>query len=258
MANQQTFLNAAVAAARQSGKVFQKYFGRPTSVKNKNNDPRDLVTEVDRRIEKLIRMRLKKKFPGHKIIGEEFSKDAVGKTDMVWIIDPIDGTTNYIQGLPICCISLALWDKRGPLVAVLYNPILKQMYSAARNRGARLNGKIIRATKKKNLDGAFGGIGWLKVEKGLKLFNLIAKHCRKLRVLASSAWQIGLVGSGNYDFQISYDINVWDFGAGALIAQEAGGKITDWQGRPITLQTRSIVASNGKIHGQLIKILKKL
>ncbi len=258
MNNSEIYLKTAILSAKKAGPVFKKFFGKAADIQMKNNDFRDLVTEVDKKIETQIRKTLHKKFPTHKIIGEEFSKDEVGKNDLVWILDPIDGTTNYIQGIPFCCISIALWDNQGPLAAVLYNPVLNQMFSAARGQGAKLNSKPVTVSKENRLLHALGGVGWLKVEDGLKLFTLMADVCRKLRILASSAWQIGLVGGGNYDFQISYDINVWDYGAAILITTEAGGKATDWQGKPVTLTTRSVVASNGKIHSQLLKVLKKL
>lgn len=258
MNTHEKYLRTAVLAAKKSGPIFKKYFGRATGIEMKNNDFRDLVTAIDKKIELRIRKAILKNFPTHKIIGEEFAKDDVLKNDLVWIIDPIDGTTNYIQGLPLACICIALWDKQGPLAAVVYNPVANQLFSALRGHGAFLNGKKIRASKEKNLKYALGGVGWLKVEKGIKLFNLMAKHCRKLRILASSAWQICLVGGANYDFQISYKIKIWDYAAAMLVAQEAGGLVTDWKGRPVTLKTRSIVASNGKVHPQIISLLKNL
>ena len=197
-----------------------------------------------------------KNFPTHKIIGEEFNKDAVQKKDLVWIIDPIDGTTNYIQGLPLACISLALWDKNGPLVAALFNPISRQLFTAERGKGAKLNSRPIFVSKEHRLSRALGGVGWLRVEKGIGLFSLMAKNCRKLRILATSALQISLVGSGNYDFYVATDINIWDFAASVLIATEAGGRITDETGKKINLQTRNIVASNGKLHQQILDVIK--
>src|ERR1051326_8521388 len=212
MTDQERYLKVGVEAAKQAGGLFSRFFGKPKDVKFKNHDFRDQVTEVDLKIETLIRRLLAHNFPDHKIIGEEFGRSTINKEDLVWIIDPIDGTTNFIQGIPICCISICLWDHKGPVIAVLYNPVLNKLYTASRGRGAKLNGKTIKVSKERVLARALGGLGWLKLDEGVKLFTLMAKHCRKLRILASSAWQISLVGSANYDFHVSYDINVWEIG----------------------------------------------
>jgi fructose-1,6-bisphosphatase/inositol monophosphatase family enzyme len=243
------YLKVAVEAAKSNARLFLKNFGSSENVEMKDHDFRNLVTETDKQIETAIRKKITKKFPTHKIIGEEHAKDLVNKKDLVWIIDPIDGTTNYIQGLPMCCISIALWDNKGPLAGVVFNPILNQMFTAIRGQGAKLNSKIIHSSKENRLPHGLGGIGWINAEKGAGLFSVMAQNCRKLRVLASSAWQICLVGSGNYDFYVTGYAKIWDFAAAVLIAQEAGGKITDISGRAINLKTENI-------HNQILKILK--
>ena len=252
------YLKVAVAAAKDSGKIFKQFFGKPNNIKMKNDNPRDLVTEIDTQIESKIRKRIFKHFPKHKIIGEEFGSHKINPNDLIWIIDPIDGTHNYIQGLPFCCISIALWDKSGPLAAALYNPVLNQLFTAERGKGAKLNNKPIKVSKKNQLIRAFGAVGWIDVEKGLKLFSTMAEHCKKLRVLASSAVQICLVGSGNLDFYIAKNIKIWDFAAGILVAKEAGGIITDLGGKKIGLDTKNVVASNPHLHKQLVSVLKTI
>lgn len=256
MISNQQYLKVAVEAAKKCGPLFSKYFGNAKDIQMKNNDPRNLVTEIDKAIEQQIRKTIVKKFPAHKIIGEEYSQDIVNKTDWVWIIDPIDGTTNYIQGIPLCCISIALWSHKGPQVGVIYNPILNQLFTAIAGKGAKLNNLTIKASKKNKLENAFGGVGWLKVKQGIKLFSIMANNSRKLRVLATSALQICLVASGNLDFYVTNDIKIWDFAAAIVIAKEAGAKITDWQGRRPDLNTISMVATNGKIHQQLLSKLR--
>lgn len=256
MLKQQNYLKVAVAAAKQAGKIFNRYFGRAKNIRLKDNDFRNVVTEADKGIETHLRAAIAKYFPKHKIIGEEFGQPKIQKRDLVWIIDPIDGTTNYIQGLPLCCISLALWDQDGPLVSVIYNPSLKQIFTAQRGKGAWLNGKRIHVSKEKNLNRALGGVGWIKVENGIKLFTILARVCRKLRILASSALQICLVGAGNYDFYVTGHIKIWDFAAAILVATEAGGKVTDVMGNKITLRTTKILASNGKIHQEILNKIK--
>lgn len=256
MNENEKYLKVAVAAAKQSGKIFQKYFGRPQSVKMKDRDPANLVTEIDKAIEAQIRKILLKNFPNHKIIGEELGRQKLKKTDLVWIIDPVDGTTNYIQGLPFCCISIALWDSQGPMVAAIYNPLLKKLFTATRGKGAKLNNKTIGISKEKNLGHAFGSIGLVNDAKGIPTFTLLAKNVRKLRTLATAALQMSFVASGNFDFFTTTSIKIWDFAAAALIVAEAGGTVTDMQGKPLTINTKNVLASNGKIHSQLLKLLK--
>jgi myo-inositol-1(or 4)-monophosphatase len=256
MTSQEQYLKVAVDAAKKAGVAFTKNFGKPKNVQMKNNDFHNLVTEVDQAIENQIRKTIIKKFPTHKIIGEEYSKDVVGKKDLVWIIDPIDGTTNYIQGLPLCCISIALWDNKGPLVAALYSPILNQLFTASRGKGAKLNSKPISVSKENRLPHALGGIGWMNAEQGIGLFSIMAKNCRKLRVLATSALQVCLVASGSFDFYVTDNVNIWDFAAAVLVLAEAGGKTTDIYGKPVNIKTHKIVATNGKLQSQILNKLK--
>lgn len=252
------YLKTAIQAAKQSGEIFKKNFGKPKNVSMKNNDPRDLVTEIDKKIESQIRASLLKKFPGHKIIGEEFGSQELKKNDLVWIIDPIDGTTNYIHGVPICCISIGLWDSRGPLAAVVYNPVTNYLFSAAKGRGAFLNNKKIRVSQKPQLRQAFGGFGWGRnIHKAQVNFPKLVNLLHKIRTLGSSTFELCFVAMGVFDFHIQSEINIWDFAAAALIIKQAGGKITEQSGKTISLTSKSVIASNGKLHKELLDEFKK-
>jgi myo-inositol-1(or 4)-monophosphatase len=251
------YLKVAVSAAKQAGKIFTRYFGKPKLVKKKNRDPRNLVTEIDFKIERLIKHHLHRAFPKHWIMGEELGwRDKLAHGDFRWYIDPIDGTSNYIQGLPLCCISIALWDKKGPLVGVIYNPILEELYTAVRGQGAFLNGKKLKVSGTAKMAEAFGCIGWVERENGVKLFAKIIRVCRKVRGLATSALQTCLVGSGVLDFYVTRDLHIWDFAAAVLVVKEAGGKVTDFSGQPVSSQSKGILVSNGKLHRQLRIIVK--
>ncbi len=213
-----------------------------------------MVTEIDHKIERQFRTYIAKKFPGHKIIGEEFGTCRPEKNDLVWIIDPIDGTTNFIQGLPFCCISIALWDNRGPLVGVVYNPILEELYTASRDHGSFLNGKRLAVSSVSKFSRAYGGFGWGRdIGIAVKSFPLIIKNTKKIRTLGNAAWETCLVAKGVYDFQIQKKICIWDFAAAACILQEAGGKITDEKGQKISLRTNTLICSNGKLHKEILK-----
>lgn len=260
MSNQsnESYLKIAIAAAKKSGKIFLQYFGRPKSVKIKDNDPRNLVTEIDHKIEILIRKTIHKNFPRHKIIGEEFGSHKLNKNDFVWIIDPVDGTTNYIHGLPLCCISIGLWQNNIPLVGVIYSPVANHLYYATKAQGAFLDGKKIKVSGNTNLGLAFGGFGWGRnIEKAKVNFPKLVHILHKIRTLGSATYELCCVASGIYDFYIQSEINAWDFAAGALIVKEAGGEITQIDGKPLTLNSKSFVTSNKKIHSQIIKDLKK-
>jgi len=253
------YLKVAVSAAKQSGKIFKQSFGKPKNVSIKNGNPRDLVTEIDKAIETQIRKNILKHFPFHKIIGEEFGGQELKKNDLVWIIDPVDGTTNYIQGLPFCCISIGLWDKQGPLLGVIYNPVLNQLFSAVRGKGAFLNGKKITVSPKKDLKQAFGAYGWGRgIKQAAKTFPKLVKILYKIRTTGSAALDLCYVAAGIFDFHIQAEINVWDFAAGTIILTEAGGKMTDWRGGKIGFATKNYLASNNNFHQALFDIFKKL
>jgi len=249
----------ALKAAKQSGPIFKKYFGRAGKTQSKNGNPRDLVTKIDLRIERQIRKIILQNFPDAKIIGEEYGQSKVGPNDIVWLIDPIDGTTNFIQGVSNCCVSLAVWQGNRPLLGIVYNPVMNLLFFAKKGKGAKLNGKKISVSGVNKLESAFGGIGWGRdIPWVMANFPKLVKQLHKVRTLGSAAMEISYVGKASYDFQIHGRIKIWDFAAAAIIVTEAGGKITDFNGRPVSLSTTQIVASNGKIHNRLLKQLQKI
>ena len=254
----QSYLKVAIAAAKESGKIFKQFFGKPKNVKIKDNDPRNLVTEIDHKIETQIRKIILKNFPSHKIVGEEFGSHKLLKNDFVWIIDPVDGTTNYIQGVPICCISIGLWQNNTPLVAAVYNPILGFLFTAVKGRGAFLNGKKIKVSSKTSLKLAFGGFGWGRnINKAKINFPKLVNFLHKIRTLGSATLEMCFVAMGVFDFHIQSSINVWDFAASALVVKEAGGQVSEPDGKKINMNSKSFVASNGKLHRQMVAEFKK-
>lgn len=253
------YLKTATEAAKESGKLFKKYFGHPKHVSKKQGNFRNLVTEVDLQIEKNIKKIINKNFPDHGFLGEETGWEDITNHDFNWIIDPIDGTTNYIQGIPMCCISIALWDKKGPLVGVIYNPITNQLFSAARGKGTYLNNKRIFVSKTSTAAAGLGGLGWsLQIPKAIKMYSTILPDIRKARVLGTTALQLAYVAAGIYDFYLVHEMHIWDIAAGILLIQEAGGKVSNWQGENPGLNDGNLVATNGKIHSEFLKLTKKL
>lgn len=251
----QIYLETAIKAARQNGPLFKNFFGRPGKVNLKAGNPRDMVTEIDRRIETSIRRQILRKFPKAKIIGEEFAHDEAGPEDLVWIIDPIDGTTNYIHGLPLACISLALWQGHKPLVGVVYNPVTNQLYHAVKNKGAYLNGQRIFVSRQTRPIKAFGSIGWGRdVQAAGKKLPGFIKTLGKVRSFGSTAWELCLVASGQMDYYIQMRAKIWDFAAAALVVKEAGGKITELSGKNLTVQSGNLLAANKTLHPKLLQL----
>jgi myo-inositol-1(or 4)-monophosphatase len=253
------YLQAAISAAKKSGRLFKKSFGNAGVVSRKNDDIRDSVTSVDLAIEKQLRKELSKAFPKAKIIGEEMGSAKVLREDWVWIIDPIDGTNNYIQGIPACCISIALWHKGETIASVIYNPISDQLFSASKGKGAFLNGKRVKVSNIKTISLGLGGLGWsLDIPLAISMFKEMMTKARKVRALGSSALQLAYVSAGIYDYYVVNHMHIWDVAAGLLLITEAGGKVTDWQGKKPGLEIKELVASNGKMHQEILGQLKKL
>ncbi|MCL5666318.1 MAG: inositol monophosphatase [Patescibacteria group bacterium] len=253
------YLKTALQAAKQAGEIFKASFGRPRQVKNKNNNPRDLVTEADLKIEKLIRSIVGRRFPAHKIIGEEFGAAEINKSDLVWIVDPIDGTTNFIQGIPFCCISIALWDSKGPLAGVVYNPITNTLYHAAKGKGAYCNNKLIHVSKTNSVKDSYSAVSWGRTwQMGRKIMPFFIRNMRKVRTFGSVALETCYVAQGSFDSFIQGRLSIWDVAAAALILAEAGGRATDWQGKAVSRQVKNLVASNGRLHKELLKLVNNL
>ena len=255
------YLKVALKAAKESGKIFKRFFGRAEEVRHKDGNKLNLVSAADIAIENLINKIITVNFPEHQILGEEAGWGKQKENNFKWIIDPIDGTTNFIQGVPFCAISIALWDRRGPLVAVVYDPLHEKLYQAARGQGAKVNGKNIKASKIKKLPDAIGGFGWNEaydpgILSATRLSSKIITSARKSRVLASTVLQLAYVAEGVFDFYAVNAIKAWDFAASALLISEAGGKVTDWQGKSPKINTTNLIATNGKIHAELLKTVR--
>ncbi len=249
------FLSAGKEAAELVMPLFKKSFGRALDVRDKNDEKGNIVSEVDLAIEKRLVAFLSKKFPDHQFIGEEFSPDDVSKKDLIWYIDPVDGTTNYVMGLPECAISLALWHKGKPCVAIVADPLRGNIFSAAKGQGASINGRKLCVSKAAELNDAIGAIGWRNKDQGLRLIAQIMPRSKKIRVLGSIALQLCYVAGGSLDYLAATSAKIWDVAAGVLIVEEAGGRLSDWQNKPIDIHSATLLADNGYIHDELVSVL---
>ncbi|MBX6394913.1 MAG: inositol monophosphatase [Alicyclobacillaceae bacterium] len=263
----QQVLVVAEQAARAAGAVMKEHSGRPEKIDAKSH-PRDLVTEVDRRCERLISETIASSFPEDFILGEETVAGHGGTGavlnaghEHLWVVDPLDGTTNFISDIPFYCVSIA-YAYRGILQAgVVYHPHLDELFVAVRGRGAFLNGRAIRVSATASLSESILATGFPSGEQARDintrgLMRLIPL-CRNVRTMGSAALHLAYVACGRLTGFWETHLNPWDLAAGALLVEEAGGRVTDTIGRPYHLPVSHVAASNGRIHQELLTQLRQ-
>ena len=251
-------LEAALTAAKEAGEVLRKVFGWQHSVRYKGEV--DLVTEVDEQAEQVIREILLGAFPAYGMLAEE-GGTLVGEEDARWIVDPLDGTTNYAHGLPIFAVSIALERAGEIILGVVHDPIREETYVAERGKGSTLNGESIRVSDTDELIQALIATGFpydrAEMPEALELFGRFAAITRGMRRLGSTALDLCYVAAGRLDGYYERGIWAWDIAAGGLILEEADGKVTDYRGDELNLEGSEIVASNGALHGAMTKLTGK-
>ena len=217
-------LKTAISAVKRSEKTFRKYFGTKTNVRMKSGNYRDLVSYADTKIENDIIKYLSRHFPSHGFHGEE-SGAVSGSSKFLWVLDPIDGTNNYLQGVPECGIALGLLKNGKPVVSVVSFPILNKLYTASLTDKSKLNGKIIKVSKTKEVKHAFGSLAWGRnIPWASKTFPMLLPKVLKLRVPACRMISMCFVAEGVYDFHIDTEMGLWEWDTGSLIIRRAGGK----------------------------------
>lgn len=257
MPDLQHYLDAAVTAARIAG-AFQRYrFTAPLNVDLKGD--KDLVTEVDRESERLIVEHLRRCFPDHDIVGEEGQYPTSGSA-FRWIIDPVDGTTNYAHGFPWFCSSIALECDRELLVAAIYNPIYDELFSATKGGGAFLNGNRLTVSSHSPLKSSLLGTGFpydCASDPANNFANFIAFQtaARGIRRAGAAALDLACVAAGRLDGFWELKLKPWDVAAGVLLVREAGGRVTTFDGSDYDVFNDRIVASNGLIHDEITALL---
>jgi myo-inositol-1(or 4)-monophosphatase len=248
-------LEAALSAAKEAGEVLRTGFGSQHSVRYKGEV--DLVTEVDEQAEQVIREILLGAFPAYGMLAEEGGA-LVGEEDAHWIVDPLDGTTNYAHQLPIFCVSIALERSGEVVLGVVHDPIREETYVAERGGGATLNDEPIKVSNTEELIQALIATGFpydrAEMPEAIELFGRFTATTQGMRRLGSAALDLCYVASGRLDGYYERGIWPWDLAAGALILEEAGGKVTDYRGGILNLEGREIVASNGTLHAAMTKL----
>lgn len=254
-------LNFAIQTARDAGRLLAERFGRDLQISNKSE--LDLVTESDLASERLIIDRIKTYYPRHTILAEESGTNPPAKDgradDWRWIIDPLDGTTNYAHTYPCFCVSLGLEHNGRLELGVVYDPMRDEMFSAERGQGAALNGKRIRVSRTPNLSSALlcTGFPYDVRERGefARHFANFIMNAQGVRRDGAAALDLAYVAAGRFDGFWEEGLKPWDVAAGALLIEEAGGKVSDYHGGALDIFSPPILASNGSIHEQMMRVL---
>ena len=251
----QPMLNIALRAARAAGELIIRSTDRLDAISVNEKDAKDYVTEIDRSAERLIISTLQKAYPDHGFFGEESGfKEGKGEgKDYIWIIDPRDGTTNFIRGLPHYAVSIACKYKGRLEHAVVLDPSRQEEFTASRGRGAALNGKRIRVTNRKSLEGALLGTGFPfrdeqldHLDSYLGMFRSLVGETAGIRRAGAASLDLAYVAAGRFDAFWEFGLSEWDMAAGALLIQEAGGLVSDFTGSHDYLAKGHIVAGNTK------------
>jgi myo-inositol-1(or 4)-monophosphatase len=256
------YLKVAIKAARAAGFIHKKYFQRSFKVSAKSSSF-DLLTVADTQAEKATVSLIKKYFPDHNFLAEEFKYAPTG-SGYTWVIDPLDGTNNFASGLPIFCASVALTRRNKVLVGAIYDVTRNELFYAQNGKGAFLNGKKIKVNQEKKLKGALIITGFY-YDRGKKMIETLEtikrfhfRHILGIRRLGAAALDLCYVACGRAAGFWEFELSPWDFAAGKLIIEEAGGKVTGNRAEEVPLtQKYFIVASNGKIHNQMLEVINE-
>lgn len=253
-------LSIAVKAAREAGRIINRGSQDVGSIAIQTKTYNDFVSEVDRSAEQAIIDILKDAYPDHGFWGEE-SGHQNHEADNIWIIDPLDGTTNFLHGFPQYCVSIALQQKGVLTQAVIYDPVHNDLFTATKGRGAFLNDKRIRVTNRSKLQDSLIATGFpyrdfAHLDTYLGMFKDMIKKTTGLRRPGSAALDLAYVAVGWVDGFFEINLSAWDIAAGGLIVQEAGGIVGDFEGNESWLETGNIVAGNPKVFAQMLQVLK--
>ncbi|HSX09456.1 MAG TPA: inositol monophosphatase [Candidatus Saccharimonadales bacterium] len=250
-----TFLEVGLEAAKKAEAIIQYYASEKIrATLKKDQSP---VTVADKEAEDIIIKIIKENFPDHGILGEETGK-SITQSDFLWIIDPIDGTKNFMRKIPTYATQVALWHKNEIIMGISNAPAFDECITAEKGKGAYLNGEKIYVSQMKELQYAFmcfGGLTHFKKNNFVDNLFLLSDSVQGKRNFGDF-WNYHLLAEGKVDIVIEMNVKIWDIAAISLIVEEAGGEITDVQGNPITQSTNSIIATNGILHKEVLNFFK--
>jgi len=249
----------AIRAARSGGDFIVRHLDRVDQLAVTSKDRNDFVTLVDQQAEERIISTLRKTYPNHGILAEESGAD--GNDEFQWIIDPLDGTTNFIHGFPQFAVSIALRHKGRLEHGVVYDPLRQELFTASRGDGALLNNRRMRVSGRLGLEGALLGTGFpFKMQQHLDaylgMFRALFTDTAGIRRPGAAALDLAYVAAGRLDGFWEIGLNIWDIAAGALLIQEAGGVVGDFSGGHEFLETGNVVAGNPKMFAAIIKMIQ--
>ncbi len=254
------YIDFAIKLAKKAGKIQMSYFGKLKSIQSKSTNI-DLLSNADIESERYIVSEIKNKYPTHSIITEE-SSNIIQSSDYKWIIDPLDGTTNFVHSLPIFAVSIALMKNNKTICGVVYNPAADKCFHALKDNGAFLNNDSISTTSCNTLSDSLLVTGFpythdIKYNMLFTIFKDFYDSTRGVRRLGAAALDLCFVAMGRFDGFYEYGLNSWDICAGSLIVQEAGGIVCDWDGNKVNYNGTRILASNKNINNEMIEVLTK-
>lgn len=260
----------AINCAAKAGEWIKSRLGSFHDLNTKQS-PQDLVTDVDKGAEAMIRKLILTHFPDHAILGEEgvapgaaASAEALkqaSESEYLWIVDPVDGTTNFVHGFPFFCVSIALAYKGEIIIGVIYDPMRDEMFVAEKGKGAYIHGQPSKVSSDASLSGSIVAVGFnpdreFALPVNMRGLNALSGEVRSLRAAGSAALHLAYVAAGRLSGYYEVGLNAWDVAAGALIVKESGGIVTDTTGNPYHIGVRHLIASNGKIHEELLGVVR--
>ncbi len=254
---QQRF-HAAQVLVRDAGLYALQWFRKLDSLKTEKKGPQDLVSKADREVEKMIRERLQTSFPEDGFLGEESGNqnlDAEG----IWVVDPIDGTICFLNGLSSWCVSIAFVVKNQIEIGLIYAPCTDELFASQRGTGATLNGKPMKPSKATTLADGIVGLGYSpksSIEATQKAFAYLFENGGVYHDIGSGALMTAYVAAGRCDGFWQRNLNYWDYAAGIILVKEAGGFVTDFEGNNKYIENETILATNSKINEEMVKVLK--
>ncbi len=263
----QPAVNVMVKAARAGGNILLRHMSRLDAIDVVEKDRMDYASEVDRLAEVEIVKELRRAHPDYGVLGEEsgHSKGNRGPSRYTWVIDPLDGTSNYLRGFPHWCVSIALCEGPEPVHAAIFDPLRNELFTASRGNGAQLNGKKIRIAERKDLEGAMLATGFAPRERKradaqLDCIKMLLVQAEDVRRAGSAALDLAYVAAGRFDGYFEAGLKAWDIAAGVLLVREAGGRVSDFRGTPlgpmhIDGPTRQVIAANVRLIEPLQKTL---
>jgi myo-inositol-1(or 4)-monophosphatase len=254
-------LNIAIRAARSAGSIIMRYANRVDTLAVTSKARNDFVTDVDKMAEKEIISILRRSFPQHGILAEESGSDT-RDSEYLWVIDPLDGTTNFVRGFPQFAVSIALKHKGRLDQAVVYDPVRQELFTASKGAGAQLNNRRLRVTTQNSLDGALLGTGFpfrqqQYLDAYMGMFKTLFPDTAGIRRAGAASLDLAYVAAGRLDGFWEFGLSEWDMAAGALLIKEAGGIVTNFRGEDSYLQSGNIITGTPKVHRAILRSIQE-